>query len=76
MTPDSIGPLPPPENLTGTVAAFGTTEPSAANTRVGSAATHVPPRHTLTACPYCRTVNVPSGCAHVSVDSVRADTNS
>ncbi|GGY12915.1 hypothetical protein GCM10010326_00030 [Streptomyces xanthochromogenes] len=76
MAPESIGPVPPPENFTATVEAFGTTEPSDANTSVGSVATHAPSRHTRTAWPYWRTVNEPSGCAHVSVASVRADVNS
>ena len=51
FTPDSNGPLPPPENDTATVAAFGTTDPSAAKTRVGSVGIHAPLRHTRTGDP-------------------------
>lgn len=76
LTPDSNGPLPPPENATDTVDAFGTTVPSVANASVGSVAIHAPPRSIRTGVPYRLTDHVPSGRAHVSVDSVRAEVSS
>ncbi|GJF31540.1 hypothetical protein KNE206_42400 [Kitasatospora sp. NE20-6] len=56
--------------------AFGLTEPSGANTSVGSAGIQAPPRSTRTGAPYRFTENVPSGRAQVSDNSVRAEVSS
>ncbi|MFE0346843.1 hypothetical protein [Streptomyces griseoluteus] len=76
FTPCNRVPVPPPEKDTATVAAFGDTRPSDVKASVGSVAVQTPSRSIRTGVPYRFTDHVPSGSAHVSDDSVRAETSS
>ncbi|MFF2744217.1 hypothetical protein ACFVVA_01630 [Kitasatospora sp. NPDC058048] len=64
-------PLPPPENSTSAVAALAATTPPGRSVRVGSMSTQVPPRRTQCGWTYVVVTSCPSGCATVSLDSVR-----